>query len=230
MNVSEHELNGLYTWVDEIPLSRPKRNIARDFSDGVLVAEIVQHFHPKLVELHNYSGAHGATQKQYNWTTLNQRVFKKLDFVLAKSEIEAVVNCDPGAVERVLKLVKVKLEKYNDRQSQRSSSNEGDSPGYQELSSRTPGSTGGQMGDSTGRRTQSRTAKPSPTAQAHVTVKGASDKASAAELADKEQTILELRETNEIIETKVKKLEQLVRLKDAKIQTLIQKMQAAGLA
>lgn len=34
----------------------------------------------------------------------------------------------------------------------------------------------------------------------------------------------------QIIETKVKKLEQLVRLKDAKIQTLIQKMQAAGLA
>jgi len=65
------------------------------------------------------SGAHGLTQKLYNWTTLNQRVFKKLDFVLAKSECEAVVNCDPGAVERVLKLVKIKLEKYNERQSQR---------------------------------------------------------------------------------------------------------------
>jgi hypothetical protein len=24
----------LYNWVDEIPLSRPKRNIARDFADG----------------------------------------------------------------------------------------------------------------------------------------------------------------------------------------------------
>ena len=35
-------------------------------------------------------------------------------------------------------------------------------------------------------------------AQAHVTVKGASEKADAAELADKEQTILELRETNEV--------------------------------
>jgi len=34
----------------------------------------------------------------------------------------------------------------------------------------------------------------------------------------------------QIIETKVKKLEQLVRLKDAKIQTLISKMQAADLA
>ena len=55
----------------------------------------------------------------YNWTTLNQRVFRKLDFVLVKSECEAIVNCDPGAVERILKLVKVKLEKYNERQSQR---------------------------------------------------------------------------------------------------------------
>ena len=24
----------LYNWVDEIPLSRPKKNIARDFADG----------------------------------------------------------------------------------------------------------------------------------------------------------------------------------------------------
>ncbi len=34
----------------------------------------------------------------------------------------------------------------------------------------------------------------------------------------------------QIMETKVRKLEQLVRLKDAKIQTLMAKMQAAGLA
>ncbi len=34
MDVAESELQGLYQWVDEIPLSRPKRNIARDFSDG----------------------------------------------------------------------------------------------------------------------------------------------------------------------------------------------------
>lgn len=84
--------------MDEIPLSRPKRNIARDFADGgellylimlpmllpaadcldgsasvqvpptyvlllpmlvlclpaVLLAEVVAHYFPKLVELHNY--------------------------------------------------------------------------------------------------------------------------------------------------------------------------------
>lgn len=28
------ELQELYTWIDEVPLSRPKRNITRDFSDG----------------------------------------------------------------------------------------------------------------------------------------------------------------------------------------------------
>ena len=32
--VDEEEMQMIYNWVDEIPLSRPKRNIARDFSDG----------------------------------------------------------------------------------------------------------------------------------------------------------------------------------------------------
>ena len=34
MDVREEELQDLYMWVDGIPLSRPKKNIARDFSDG----------------------------------------------------------------------------------------------------------------------------------------------------------------------------------------------------
>lgn len=41
--LSNDDLTRLYTWVDEIELSRPKRNIARDFSDGVLVAEVRDH-------------------------------------------------------------------------------------------------------------------------------------------------------------------------------------------
>ena len=32
--LNESELEELYSWVDKIPLSRPKRNINRDFSDG----------------------------------------------------------------------------------------------------------------------------------------------------------------------------------------------------
>ena len=32
--ISEEEMQEVYNWVDEIPLSRPKKNIARDFSDA----------------------------------------------------------------------------------------------------------------------------------------------------------------------------------------------------
>ena len=31
--MTEEEMQEVYNWVDEIPLSRPKKNIARDFSD-----------------------------------------------------------------------------------------------------------------------------------------------------------------------------------------------------
>lgn len=35
--------------------------------------------------------------------------------MIAKSECEAVANCEPGAVERVLKLTKVKIAKATDK-------------------------------------------------------------------------------------------------------------------
>ncbi|KAJ3275313.1 Sperm flagellar protein 1, partial [Borealophlyctis nickersoniae] len=69
--LTEPEIQSLYAWVDEIPLSRPKRNITRDFSDGVALAEIIKHYIPKLVEIHNYSPANSVGQKVYNWNTLN---------------------------------------------------------------------------------------------------------------------------------------------------------------
>ena len=42
----------------------------------MLTAELVAHYFPKLVELHNYSPAHNSVQKMYNWSTLNQKVRK----------------------------------------------------------------------------------------------------------------------------------------------------------
>jgi hypothetical protein len=47
-------------------------------------------------------------------------------------------------------------------------------------------------------------------------------------LRRKDQLVAELRETNSILDAKSRKLEQLVRLKDAKIQTLLNKLQALG--
>lgn len=39
---------------------------------AVLAAEVVAHFLPKLVQLHNYSQANSLRQKMYNWQTLNR--------------------------------------------------------------------------------------------------------------------------------------------------------------
>ena len=55
------------------------------------------------------SSANGAMQKMYNWSCLNKKVFKRLGFVLSKAECEAASTCQPGAVERVLKLLQVFL-------------------------------------------------------------------------------------------------------------------------
>ena len=45
------EIQAIYNWMDEIQLSRPRRNIARDFSDGVLLAEVLHQYFPRLVSL-----------------------------------------------------------------------------------------------------------------------------------------------------------------------------------
>lgn len=50
--LSEEDMQLIYNWVDEIPLSRPKRNIARDFSDGG--KNLICHL-PKPLNLLHYS-------------------------------------------------------------------------------------------------------------------------------------------------------------------------------
>ena len=40
--VDEEALHQLYLWVDNIPLSRPKRNLSRDFSDGGVCSNVCE--------------------------------------------------------------------------------------------------------------------------------------------------------------------------------------------
>ena len=42
LEMDEHLLQDLYAWIDQVPLSRSKRRIERDFSDGVMVGELVK--------------------------------------------------------------------------------------------------------------------------------------------------------------------------------------------
>ncbi|XP_076961486.1 sperm flagellar protein 1-like [Callospermophilus lateralis] len=103
-------LRGLCAWLDQLPLSRPKRHLTRDFSDGVLVAEIVKHFHPRLVDLHSYIPACNTDQKLSNWSLLNRKVFCKLCFCVSEEDIRKVVANVPGAIEPILCALREKVE------------------------------------------------------------------------------------------------------------------------
>ncbi|CAK60270.1 unnamed protein product (macronuclear) [Paramecium tetraurelia] len=195
--LSELELQNIYSWLDKIPLSRPKKNIQRDFADGAMVAEVVYHYLPKLVEKHNYPQAHSIQQKQYNWSTLNLKVFKKLGFQLSKNDIDSVIACSPEAVERVLKLLQIKIEKYLEQQ--------------KELERRALEQQKQQQQQSQ----QKQQMQDDPLQNQDLRLI----------LAEKNQAITELKETVEILQLKVKKLEQLLQIKDNKIQGLINQLQ-----
>ena len=73
--------------VDNIPFSRVKKNISRDFSDGVMMAEVINYYQPKAVALHNYPAANSHSKKVNNWNTLNTKVLKKIGLPLQKAQI-----------------------------------------------------------------------------------------------------------------------------------------------
>uniref|UniRef100_A0A8C3SNN9 Sperm flagellar protein 1 n=1 Tax=Chelydra serpentina TaxID=8475 RepID=A0A8C3SNN9_CHESE len=108
--LDEESLQELYGWVDAIPLSRPKKNITRDFSDGVLAAEVVKFYFPKMVEMHNYVPANSTQQKLSNWGHLNRKVLNKLNFSIPEDMIRKIVQCTPGMVELVLLPLRQKIE------------------------------------------------------------------------------------------------------------------------
>uniref|UniRef100_A0A3B5Q0F4 Sperm flagellar 1 n=1 Tax=Xiphophorus maculatus TaxID=8083 RepID=A0A3B5Q0F4_XIPMA len=109
--LSEKEERDTLTWIDKIPFSRPKKNVSRDFSDGVMVAEIVKHYFPRIVDIHNYITSCKTQQKRNNWKLLNKKVFSKLDFYVSEDMVEKIVSSTPGVILQVLFSLKEKLEK-----------------------------------------------------------------------------------------------------------------------
>lgn len=109
---TRHEI---YLWVDGIPLSRSKGYISRDFADGVLLAEVIHHFLPKLVELHNYQSTTNSEAKRKNWETLQQKVLKRLQIKLTADEIDALISAKQGAIERVLIKVRSAIVRVSTR-------------------------------------------------------------------------------------------------------------------
>jgi len=219
------QLKTLYAWIDAIPLSRPKRNICRDFSDGVMMAEVIAAYYPHLVELHNYPPANSTKQKIYNYETLNQRVLKKFGYQIPHYVIEDIVNCKQGAIEGVLNTLQFKMAKYRERKEAEpspptSARRAQPQPGFENAHGLKKNQANANNNRAPAANNQPQATAPQgnanggPSAPPKATV-------DAEILLEKEQIIRELTANVEILELKVAKLEQLVRLKDTKIQKLM---------
>lgn len=242
--LTEDETCSIHSWIDSISLSRPKRNISRDFNDGVLLAEIIAAYIPNLVELHNYPAASSLKQKVYNYETLNNRVLKKLGYTIPKQLIEDIVNCKVGAIEIVLNSIQYKIAKYRERKLQgfgstvsSTSSDKIKSPKFDRRdnglsptsilpSSPYPNNMDMIITENTMADVTNISKSPTPTLpKTFKTFNNGNIIVSANNvdmeiLLEKEEEIRELRDTVEMLEFKIGKLEQLVRLKDSEIQNL----------
>ena len=78
----------------------------------MLVAEVVHHLCPRLVEMHNYQPANSVKQKLANWHTLQHKVFRKLDLTVPENVLQGVVSMKPGVVEVVLNNLRLKIQQY----------------------------------------------------------------------------------------------------------------------
>ncbi|XP_061646729.1 sperm flagellar protein 1 isoform X2 [Phyllopteryx taeniolatus] len=221
--LDEDELQDLYAWIDKIRLSRPKRHIANDFSDGVMVAEVVKHFFPKIIDLHNYTPASSTQQKLSNWNLLNRKVFSKLNFHVPEKSVKKIVLRSAGVIESVLSGLREKIDQRLDHKTRNISD-------LEYYDTRNPEKTLTELSQSEARylsqmvreevkrddKLKMETSKLQHTAQFYSNL----DPAVRQLLKEKEHAAMALQETVEILQMKVSKLERLVQLKDMRIDDL----------
>uniref|UniRef100_A0A8U7P9M3 Sperm flagellar 1 n=1 Tax=Corvus moneduloides TaxID=1196302 RepID=A0A8U7P9M3_CORMO len=208
-------LVSLYRWLDTVPLSRPRRNIARDFSDGVLAAEVVKFFFPSMVELHSFVPTSSTAQKVANWGHLNRKVLSKLNFRVPEEMIQQLVQSRPGMAEQLLQLLR---EKIQERQRQRKGENGkirtfpwDRGPGFGDPPPLPLRPSGGVQCLSPRPRRRAREA----------TIPGDMRQ----QLAEREQALQLARDTIQILQAKVGRLEQLLLLKNVRIDDLSRRLQ-----
>ncbi|KAJ8916972.1 hypothetical protein NQ315_008372 [Exocentrus adspersus] len=201
----DFDCDELYKWIDEHSITRQKRNLHRDFSDAVPMAEILKQHFPKLVDLHNYSPKNSFSQKLVNWEILNRKVLSKLKMNLSSSNMEQLAKGAPGAIEKLLHAVKVKVERRGSGDNNQSSS---EKVYFLEDASNISSKDGiVPVKIKSGTKTIERKMVPSEVFE------------------EMEKSITDKEETITVLKTKVEHLESLISVKDERIKDLTQQLQ-----
>lgn len=143
----------------------------------------------------------------YNWATLNQKVFRRLGFAMDKIEIDTVVNCKPGAVEILL----MRLQRHiADIRAGRRAGPSNASPLGANGSAGFAGAISAGAGAEAAAFSQQQYSNAMNAAGPSASTMQSTSLAAvdANIVAEKDATIKELHETIDILELKVKKLEQ----------------------
>ena len=195
INLSEMDIREVYEWVDQFALSRVKKNISRDFADGVLMAEILKESHSDLVPLHSITAVNARAEKINNWLFLRKKVFHKIGFELTNQEIEGIADAKESHIEKIL----FRLKRHIESASKFAESSSGVLKGSREAAKN---------------RIENIRKGGVPVIEESDTEKG--------------RLARTLRETVNLLETKVGKLELLAKVKDDRIKALMSKLNEAG--
>lgn len=99
-NLTNEELIELKAWLHDQGVAY--KNLNRDFSDALPVANLLKNFYPKLIDLHNYPPRNSTQLKFNNWETLNYKVLSKLGLQQNKAMMEKLSKGTPCAIEALL--------------------------------------------------------------------------------------------------------------------------------
>ncbi|KAK7922217.1 hypothetical protein WMY93_009119 [Mugilogobius chulae] len=99
-------------WLHNLQLSLAHNNVRRDFSNGYLVAEILSRFYPKVFLLYSYKNGAGLSIKLDNWRRI-QKFSQKLNINLSQDLINATINLEMGAAEKLLTEIYIILTKQS---------------------------------------------------------------------------------------------------------------------
>lgn len=238
IELDDQILQDLYAWIDQIPLSRPKKRVEKDFADGVMVAELIKYYFPTWVDLHNYPTANSTQQKLINWGLLNRKVLCRFNLNVPEPVMRGICLGRSGLVEIFLYNLRTKIDDYlygmetnpSDPQyralHQKAKTNEsnamtprprqGNSPDdnpddeYVASYARAGQKPKGQGGN-----------QPKKSTSMHNL---SNDMVSRIEYDEKEQECMAKEEQIQILQAKIRRLEHLLHLKDVRVDDLAGKL------
>ncbi|XP_022255649.1 sperm flagellar protein 1-like, partial [Limulus polyphemus] len=190
-----------------------------------LVAEVIQHFFPRLVELHNYTPANSSSQKKENWYMLNRKPLSKLNYQLSDRMIKELVTAQQGVIEKFLYTLKTKIDRALWNKEQRKKQNS-----LESHSSSSVFSAFHDLAVEGGSRYRTNKKDSGDVKLGRLVVDG-QQVVPVVMYEEKEQEMIK-EETVQLLTAKVRRLEHLLHLKDLRIEELnkrIDEMQPTGL-